>query len=367
MKRKDLEAYITSCLNTGLDLNSGESSFNNSFKVRVTEDGVHFIPYFPAGYRVDNELYQKIYAIISIALHPIYTVIKQPYIQIVALNTGDIHTSRSLFFPWVKGVSKRLIISDLDTFVQKNVTRNHIPIMEDFSIDLGKTVGIAIAGNSGSGKSFFGAYLLSCLRQISIQQTATTKNLVVVDPKMDTPTRWGEKYGVDVITPDSNRSNTDFLNEVCSELSNRCLSKIYSRQKEKLKNPNATFPDFTFVIDENAAMLEGANRKVQDQYQALISKVCLLGRSSSVHLLIISQRMDYRTLNTSSKDQLNVRIQLGNLNSKTTSFLFPDVNPSGIVVPLGKGTGLIQAIDSEHYNEVFPLLTPTYKLKGDIL
>ena len=40
--------------------------------------------------------------------------------------------------------------------------------------------------------------------------------------------------------------------------------------------------------------------------------------------------------------------------------LFPDLNPEGIVIPIGHGTGLIQVIDNEHPYQVLPLLCPTY-------
>ena len=57
---------------------------------------------------------------------------------------------------------------------------------------------------------------------------------------------------------------------------------------------------------------------------------------------------------------MNVLIQIGNINKKTTQFLFPDLNPEGIVIPIGKGTGLIQVIDNEEPYQVLPLLCPTY-------
>ena len=56
------------------------------------------------------------------------------------------------------------------------------------------------------------------------------------------------------------------------------------------------------------------------------------------------------------REQLNVLIQIGNINKKTTQFLFPDLDPEGIVIPIGKGTGLIQIIDNEHPYQVLPLL-----------
>lgn len=60
-------------------------------------------------------------------------------------------------------------------------------------------------------------------------------------------------------------------------------------------------------------------------------------------------------------------IQIGNINKKTTQFLFPDLDPEGIVIPIGKGTGLFQVIDSESSYQVLPLLCPNYYTKADVL
>ena len=63
---------------------------------------------------------------------------------------------------------------------------------------------------------------------------------------------------------------------------------------------------------------------------------------------------------------MNLLIQIGNISSKTVQFLFPDLDP-GIVIPIGKGTGLVQIIDNEHPYQVLPLLCPTYFTKKGIL
>ena len=69
----------------------------------------------------------------------------------------------------------------------------------------------------------------------------------------------------------------------------------------------------------------------------------------------------------SVREQLSVLIQIGNINHKMVQFLFPDLNPEGIVIPIGVGTGLIQAIDNEHPYQDLPLLCPTYYTKKGIL
>lgn len=92
-----------------------------------------------------------------------------------------------------------------------------------------------------------------------------------------------------------------------------------------------------------------------------------MGRATKVHLLLVSQRFDYNSIPVSVREQLSVLIQVGNINHKTVQFLFPDLNPEGIVIPTGVGTGLIQVIDNEHPYQVLPLLCPTYSTKKGIL
>ena len=82
---------------------------------------------------------------------------------------------------------------------------------------------------------------------------------------------------------------------------------------------------------------------------------------------MVSQRFDYNSIPVSVREQLNVLIQIGNINSKTVQFLFPDLDPDGIVIPVGVGTGLIMVIDNEHPYAVLPLLCPTYYTKKGIL
>lgn len=107
------------------------------------------------------------------------------------------------------------------------------------------------------------------------------------------------------------------------------------------------------MIDEVLALAEGVNKTIKDAFFSLLSQIALLGRATKVHLLLVSQRFDHQTIPVSVREQLNVLIQIGNIN-KTTQFLFPDLDPEGIVIPIGKGTGLIQVIDSESPIKSYP-------------
>lgn len=352
----EIEKYLLQSLNMALDV-QGETSYTNSFAVKVEDEGFYFIPRLPASYLIDETLYQKIFIIANASLYPQYTVLKQNSAYFLPLDTEDIHTQRALFFPWFKGISKRLVIPNLVEFVQQN-ENNKIPIMENLTIDYNKTVGIVIAGNSGSGKSYFLTYLLESLARIS--------RLIICDPKFDSPSRWAKTHDIPVIHPSNNRSKSDFVSELNDSLSS-VLNIIYERQGILFDNPNHEFEHLTVVIDETLALTEGVNKQIKESFLSLLSSIALLGRATRCHLLLVSQRFDYNAVPVSVREQMNVLIQIGNINSKTVQFLFPDLDPSGIVIPIGKGTGLIQVIDNEHPFQVLPLLTPTFYTEQGIL
>ena len=358
MTNSQLALYLLQSLNMALGSQiEGETSYTNSFDVKVQEDGFLFLPRMPSGYIIDNDLYFKIFLIANACLYPRYTLLKQNSAYFVPINTDDIHTQRGLFFPWKIGISNRLVINDLDFFVASQ-HKPYIPIMENLKLNYDNVTSIAIAGNSGSGKSYALTYFLSMLKPLS--------DLIIIDPKFDTPSRWARENKIPVIHPEHNRSKSDFIAEINESLS-QTLNIIYRRQEILYDNPRHQFSHLTIVIDEVLALSEGTNKNIKDSFFSLISQIALLGRATKVHLLLVSQRFDYQSIPVSVREQLNVLIQIGNINKKTVQFLFPDLDPEGIVIPLGKGTGLIQIIDNEHPYQVLPLLCPTYYTKKGIL
>lgn len=351
MNKKEIEQYLLENLNMALDPKTGETSYTNGFDIRANENGFKFIPRLPSSFIVNDDLYERIYEISNVALYPEYTVLKQNGAYIISEEINDIHIQRALFFPWLKGIPRRLIVSNLDS-----KPSNQIQLMQDLAVDYDKVTSIAIAGNSGSGKTYFLLYLLQNLKYIS--------NLAIVDPKLDSPARWGRDNNIKIIYPNANRSKADFVNQVNNELSIAC-NLINTRQRQLFSNPTLTFKHHTVVIDEVLALTEGVPKQIKDSFYALLSQIALMGRATNVHLILVSQRFDHNTIPIAVREQLNVLIQIGNINSKTTQFLFPDLDPTGIVIPTGIGTGLIQIIDAEHPYQIQPFLTPTYNLKGE--
>lgn len=348
MNKKQLKQYLLQAINMALDSDGTETSYTNSFDIQILDNGFNWIPRIPTSFVINFDLYEKIYEIANLALYPEFSVLKMNNMYIVPLSNEDIHIKRSLFFPWVKGIPERLVLHNEE---QQGNPQHYINLMKDLNISYDKVTSIAIAGNSGSGKSYFLNYLLNSIHNFS--------DLIIIDPKMDSPSRWARANKVKAIIPDANRSKADYVGRINEVLSN-ALKLIHARQEQIFVNPNIKFRPNTIAIDEILALTEGLPKAMKSSFDSLISQIALLGRSSNFHLILVSQRLDHTTLPTSVREQANVLVQLGNINSRTTQFLFPDLDPRGIVIPLGKGTGLIQIIDPDYPAQVLPFLAPTY-------
>lgn len=252
-----LQSYLLQSLNMALGSTmQGETSYTNSFNIAIQTDGFIFIPRLPCAYILDNELYNKIFLIANASLYPRYTLLKQNATYLVPLNTDDIHIQRGLFFPWKLGISKRLVIPDLNKYTA-DLPKNQIPIMENFALNIDKINHMAICGNSGSGKSYTLTYLLSVLKNMS--------ELIIVDPKIDSPSRWAREHKVTVIHPIENRSKSDFVSEVNEHLS-QYLNLIQKRQRILYDNPRYEFTHLTIVMDEVLALSEGVNKTIKESF-----------------------------------------------------------------------------------------------------
>lgn len=225
----------------------------------------------------------------------------------------------------------------------------------NLSIDLSKISMIAISGNSGSGKSFFLNYIIHCINNFS--------DVIIIDPKLDEPTRIANKLGITCLNPNRNRTSDDYIQNINVELS-KAVKIIYERQEALLKNPCLIYRPLYIVIDELVALKQSASKKVSDDFDALINTIALMGRSASVRLILSAQAFSTAdSISSGARSQIGMSVQLGKMTSSSLQYLFPDLSSSGadgIVIPSGKGSGIIQIFDNIHPSNVLPILTPTY-------
>lgn len=356
MKKEEIEQFLLRNLNNALDIN-GENSFTGSFTIKVLDDdsGFYFIPNLPVSYALDKELYFKISGLVAGIIYPFKTLIVQSNIYFVELNKSNPNLARALFFPWHNGIPERLQIDEeFNTFIKDNVSKSSIPLMSTTKLDINNIVHMAIGGTSGSRKSYLTKYLIHCINRL-------TRDIYLIDPKLSTIYQLGKKLNLDVLSPKKGDNLNSFILQV-NELLGRHIEKIYLRQELLLRDDNATFEHTFIIIDELLALVQGSSKQARDTFSQLLGTIALLGRETKVHLLLISQRFDATAFggNLAVREQINCSILLGEINTNTTQFLFPNAPIENIVVPSGIGTGIIKIIDGKHETNIMPFLAPTY-------
>ena len=142
---------------------------------------------------------------------------------------------------------------------------------------------------------------------------------------------------------------------------------MYSRQQALYENSRlistnykelGLSPIFIF-IDEIAALLTGAQKKVREDFQQLLTRLVVLGRESGVYLVLSMQSARAEYINTLVRDSLSLRVQLGRINSENTRFLFPELSEMPMIPLGGKGTGIISINGDDMMAGIEPVATPT--------
>lgn len=358
----ELEQFILRNLNNALNIND-ESSYLNSFDIKVAsnDSGVFYVPNLPVSYSLSKKLYYDIFAICSGILYPFKTLLPQNNAFFVPYDTKNENQARAFFFPWVDGIPTRLKIDNLSSFIKKNVSENTLPVMANniCNISMKSVTHLAVSGASGSGKTHFLRYLISCLKSF-------TNQIICVDPKIADVYLLSKELGLEVLAPTHGSNLNSFITEV-NELLGRIINKIYERQKILLTKPKTQFERIYIVIDELLALVQGSSKQSRESFGQLLGTIALLGRQTSISLILCSQRFDATAFggNTAVREQINCIFILGEINANTCQFLLPNINVDNIVVPSGIGTGIVKFTDGDHRTHIMPLLTPSYNIRKE--
>lgn len=365
--------FIEKCLSTALGLDSTTGAIS----VQTSAAGITVVPHFPSTQVVDMAYYEQVYHVLAQACFPFYTVLKPAGMTTKALyhtvktkegakKIAEPATARGLFFPWIEGTASRLVLTQARYDQLSTSGTPAIPLMHpNLVLDFDQVTHVAISGQSGSGKSYFLKYLLPYL--------ASMGTLDLVDPKTDDLYLWYREASRKGLVSDKDSllwpaygtdTDADFLREV-KDTAASVLEKVHQRQayySDEAQNPSHArpFKHHFFVIDELMALTQGSDKKDRESFFKILQSIALLGRSSKVHLILVSQRFSADALPTAIREQLQAIFQLGPITKANTQFLFPDYDPSGITIPPGQGTGLCQ-IQSADITYPQPFMSPTIK------
>ena len=340
-----------------------EADQNNEYDLIWNGNGFVFIPIYPITYVIDEAFYNRLFTILNLALTPQYTLIRPLTMQVITLGDSQPNQARGLLIPARIGKPQRLHGTITNLAKQTHDTTN-IPIMDILGWNYVKSPHAVITGVSGSGKSYFLKYLFSICSRVG--------EVVAIDPKGSDLARLAKRKGKRIIMPeflDNNGTNSiggKFLQDVISSLK-EVEETMYQRQSELYQTTLRISTDYRelnvkpifIFIDEVAALLTGAPKKIKEDFQNLLVRLTVLGREAGVYLILSMQSARAEYVPTIVRDSISLRVQLGRINSENTKFLFPELSEMPMVPLGGKGSGIISIAGDERYAGIEPVLTPT--------
>ncbi|GAQ18474.1 cell division protein FtsK [Oceanobacillus picturae] len=186
---------------------------------------------------------------------------------------------------------------------------------------------LGLVGQTGSGKSFF--------IQMLVEQVLSKKvnhELFIIDPKRTDVYQMAKRTV-------GNERTADKTNAI--ELVKQFHERMKKRQDELqdyfMSNRNKTYrdaglPALILLIDEFGALRESWKtlaKKERDEVDSILSDVAFMGRQLGCILWVATQQMNAQTMPTAIREQLVMKVALGDSDEQTYRTLFS----SGVDIP----------------------------------
>ena len=194
-----------------------------------------------------------------------------------------------------------------------------IPLLNNLKWDISKISHALVVGGTGGGKTYF----LNALVRGFIKMRA---ELFIADPKISSLSDY------ELVLPNVAIEAGDIIEmarQVSQLMEDRYVG-IKSRDDYR-SGRDFTFynlPPIVFIIDEFVAFLLTLDKKSKDDFMAIISNIVLKGREAGVIVILATQRPDAKHLEGGIRDQLGLRVALGELKEAGYKMAFGDYDQS---------------------------------------
>lgn len=206
------------------------------------------------------------------------------------------------------------------------ITHDSIEIMDGFTWNFAKVPHMLVAGDTGSGKSFFLFSIISGILK-------SGADLMVADPKKT------DLASLSLTT--ALKGKVTYSDDRILKAFTKFYDDMYIRSDEYteiLKNDDGMgdYRDFGlkpsfFVFDEFGAFVSKLDWKQQEELKRQVAEIVMLGRQLGFFLIVAMQRPDADTIGSGARDQFQFRVTLGKMKSAGLTMMFPDSQPDDFV------------------------------------
>lgn len=228
-----------------------------------------------------------------------------------------------------KNKDERIVVQNKSNFYNQTTL---LPLTSTLCWNILKQPHLLIAGITGSGKTTFLNYLI-------IEMKKMQSKIYICDPKRSDLGSLKNILGADYVASDIN--NIAKLSRIVKEV----MENRFIKYKENTENfvYGYSFVDYklkpVFIIfDELGAFRASADKKVFSETMANLTEIILKGREMGVFCVLSTQQPNANNIPTELRDNLSVRIALGNMSSEAYRMVFgEDIKDLQTMNGLGKG------------------------------
>ena len=171
-------------------------------------------------------------------------------------------------------------------------------------LDLARAPHLLMAGCAGSGKTVF---MNSCIHSLMFRHTPCELKLILADSKIVGFSKYKNLPYLQFPVINSTRDTLRALQWLNMEMERRykVIGDAGCREIKTLNEQRpCSLPYIVMIIDEFSDFMAQA----KTQMESLLANLCARGRAAGIHLIISTQRPDYRVLTRSIRANFPVRI-----------------------------------------------------------
>ena len=244
-------------------------------------------------------------------------------------------------------LEKRLIPQSIDELLEEDLYK--FKLSKDLTVDFNQTPHLICTGVTGSGKSTF---LISLLAQCYNRNNI---NIYLIDPKREFVSLGSISEPQEIL---------EKLKSIVEEMEAREL-EVGQKITELGQNAKSFgYAPTMIFIDELTALVAAYDKKQKKEFDSLLRQLVLKGRANSYFVCIFLQNANSETISVAIRNNLNVRIALGNNSSEDYRFIFgQNTETISNDIPIFSGYILIKSVNINPQRFFVPNLIQ-YKLNS---
>lgn len=228
-----------------------------------------------------------------------------------------------------KAKDKRITIKSKNEIVYNDSVK--LSLNNNLQWNIQKQPHALIAGGTGSGKTTFINFLI-------IEMLKMKSDIFICDPKRSDLASLQHFLGKENVASETNQIAR--LTREVKEL----MNKRFVGYKENADNfvYGYSFVDYKLkpvflLFDELGAFRAGADKKVFSETMSNLTEIILKGREMGVFCVLSTQQPNADNIPTELRDNLSIRLALGNMSSEAYKMVFGSVEGLKTVSEIGTG------------------------------